>query len=685
MKLLSDNEKGLKNLNFFKKLLLFSLFWGFSCIIWPIWLMPKNFSSKLFFFFILIVYIILNIFLLKLWIEGIRLKKHKFEFNLSDKSNITLISFYLIFILINLYLITLPITISDGASYVSRGVALYKITNTMLSEFTSLTFISWISIVAVIIIFFLRKKLINFLKPLKKHKKKLLVLFALALITISIFYFTTVNNLVYNSPLLIESGMLSSHLADDTQIGATSPFDILTSYIVREGPFNTIIETIMISLFGFKEWALRIPSLLFSLFAGFYVYRIILLFRDRKTALLASVMLLFIPGFFYFTHLSYKEPGLIFFICASSFYLLRYSKENLKNDLVIASFFVGAGYLYKDPILFFIPIFWASWLIHFMISEKSINIFNFLKKSKDKLIFTWFSFVPIIPWFISTLLWRKLYDGVLKISYLTPFSLIKYTLISMPYDVGWVLYFLFFIAFLYAIYRIINKNEILLTVTAITFIVINIVYAFGAPVWGAFQRWYIPSLFGVVIIISIFIGDILSRIAKSRTAYLTVIVICSIFTIQATLLTIENLGEQYLPFDKTFKYIKEKIPEDNNMLVTAGPNPYRFYIEKHNIKNEFDHTKWILPSEKQNMNNLYTYCKDNDISYILFPYPMPQQYYYVRTKNAPYLEMPNGTWLFEAVNPYLIIEMSKNENDYFNLIKTFELGRNKMFIFKVIE
>lgn len=645
--------------------------------------MPKTFQSRALFFLGLMIYLAINIFLLNLWIKRTGSKRKEHGFALNDKFSIALILFYLIFIIISIYLIMFPITISDGSSYVSRGIALYKIANTLLSGFASLHFISWFSLAAILLLFFFRRKITDILKPLKKIKKKIVISSILAGVAALVFYFFAVNSLVYSSQLLEDSGMISSHLSDDTEGRATSPFDILISYVVREGPFNTLIEVIMISLFGLKEWALRIPSLLFSLLASFYLYRIVLLFRCRKTALLASLMLLFIPGFFYFTHLTYKEPGLMFFICISSFYLLRYSKQKNTSNLAIAAFFIGAGYLYKDPLLFFIPIFWISWFIQFIISKKSINPLKFIKKNKDTLIFTWFSIVPIIPWLISTILWRKLYGSVLKLSYFSWESLIKYVRISMPYDIGWVLYFIFFIAFLYAIFIIIRKNEVLLTLAAVSFIFINIIYSLGEPVWGAFQRWYLPSLFGSVIILSVFIGDILSKIAKKRIYYFAVVLICSIFVINALLLTIDNLDVQYLPFDKTFKYIGETVPEGDKILATTGPNPYRFYIEKYNIKNEFDFTKWVMPSENQNVSNLYAYCIKNNISYALFPYPLPQQYYYVRTKNAKYLEMPYGTWLFEAVNPYLVIELSENNNQYFKLIKTFELGKNRMQLFKL--
>jgi len=667
-----------------KRLLFFSFFWVFSCLIWPIWLMPETFSSRLFFFFTLILYIAINIFLLKLWVKSIKAEKQKFEFKLNNKSIIALIFFYIIFILINLYLIRFPITISDGAGYVSRGLALYKIIDAFVSKFVPFTIISWFFVVVALVIFFLRKKIINYLKPLRKYRKKLFIIFIFVFFIGFLFYFLSINNLIYNSSLLKDTGMVSSHLSDDTQSKITSSFYIFLRYVVREGPFNTIIEALMISLFGLNEWALRIHSLLFSLLAGLYMYRILLLFRNSKTALLASIMLLFIPGFFYFTHLAYKEAGLMFFICASSFYLLRYSKMKNKNDLITASFLIGIGYLYKDPVLFLIPIFWASWLIHFIISKKSINIFNLLKQSKDKLIFTWFSLVPIIPWFISTLIWRKLYEAVLSISDFTQKSLIKYIVISMPYDLGLVLYFVFFIAFVYALYRIIKKNEILLTVAIITFIVINIVYSFGDPIWGAFQRWYVPALFGIVILLSVFIGDVLLRTAKSRIAYWVIIVICILLVIQSLILTMENLNVQYLPFDETFKHIKENIPEDKKILATMGPNPYKFYIEKYNIKNELDHTEWVIPAEKQNITNLYEYCKENNISYVLFPYPRPLYLYYVRTKGNPlYLKKPYDTWFFQSVNTFMVAEMKESLSEHFILEKSFKLGHNEMMLFRI--
>ena len=88
-------------------------------------------------------------------------------------------------------------------------------------------------------------------------------------------------------------------------------------------PFYYLLMKLWTDIFGSSEISLRLPSVLFSLAAGYIIYLIGREIKDKKTGLLSAAIFLFNPLIIYYAQEARMYSLAIFFIALTTFYLLK--------------------------------------------------------------------------------------------------------------------------------------------------------------------------------------------------------------------------------------------------------------------------------------------------------------------------------------------------------------------------
>ncbi len=208
--------------------------------------------------------------------------------------------------------------------------------------------------------------------------------------------------------------------------------------MVRWPPVGTVFSLISQSIFGSNEFSARLPSLLFSLGTGFYLFLILRgISGNKAAAILAVVYCLSAPVFFHFSQLDFREVGGTFFMTAGVFYLIRHLDIRRPDDLVYAMICVALGYLERRT---------AVMLIFIIIGP--ILMFSVLPAIKNKayeqlnhgirfyLINLVLVTAAILPWMIISQEVRPYkfhFDNFLEWKYLAAYPAL------LPKVVGWPL------------------------------------------------------------------------------------------------------------------------------------------------------------------------------------------------------------------------------------------------------
>ncbi len=118
------------------------------------------------------------------------------------------------------------------------------------------------------------------------------------------------------------------------------------------------------SIFGYSEVALRMPSVIFSLAAGYIVYKIGKLVKNEVTGTWACIFFLFNPLIMYYSQEARMYMMLTCFLAASLYFFLRTMREkdmSLKNILLVNLFFFLSFFSFYGSIFFTSGIF--IWLL----------------------------------------------------------------------------------------------------------------------------------------------------------------------------------------------------------------------------------------------------------------------------------------------------------------------------------
>ena len=633
---------------------IFGILWLVCCIIYPMWYIPKSLNDRFLFFTFLIIYFSINLLIIHKWLRA-RLSQFEFspKINLHDilqRKNTILIFIILSApaVILHCYAITFPLlTRGDEGFHVARGFIPYCEGISMMHALAPSVPIDSILLVFRLLFFMvlgigfvwlisperIPTKLIKIQHECKKiispklNKKNIAVCSLLLLFALYAYFFV----LNFYGSELIERGY---------------------EMLVRFNSLSAIVYIIEAILFGYSEAGIRLHSVLFSLFSAFYVFRLTMLYRNERTSLFAALFLLYLPEFFHYGNLAYLDTGVVFFVVASSFYFMKYIKNEEFSSLVLTALFISAGFLYKNNVLLMIPIIWV-----FLVFS-NITLSKLRNKLSGYLKLTWISLVPVIPWlYVGQYRWRNF---EFTPSNWTHIDLVTAYFSILPSLATTLISILFVMGIVYAIWK--KRDELNLFM----FIWFCMFYAFftsDLPECIPHGRFVLPFLPVIAIVVAQFIDDIQNKFQFRKTRNIFFIVIIIYLIISTSMFAYQEFNSKYVPNDEAFHYIQQHVPSGSNILAPISCDPYYFYLGKYCLHDKITIERTSIENPPQDINQLYRYCNDNDIGYLLttsWPFPID----YIDRK------------LIENL-------IASKYGDKFALEKTFTLGENKMMLFRV--
>lgn len=175
--------------------------------------------------------------------------------------------------------------------------------------------------------------------------------------------------------------------------------NFLTTYLNGELRFDKPIliywfQALSVSIFGLNEFALRIPSVIFSLLWLSAIYLFTNRYFNEKTALYTSIIFLSSLQINIITKAATADALLNMFIVLSMFSFYNYFKTKNINYLYYTFTFIGFGVLTKGPIAILVPL--ACTLIFLLIKKEFLFWIKSVFNIKGLLIFL----VIALPWYI---------------------------------------------------------------------------------------------------------------------------------------------------------------------------------------------------------------------------------------------------------------------------------------------
>lgn len=166
-------------------------------------------------------------------------------------------------------------------------------------------------------------------------------------------------------------------------------------YIATYGyypPLYDIVTLAYFKIFGISEAVGRLAAVTFSLLTVWITFEFAKRIYGSKTALLASIMLGLMPGFFWISRVAMLETMLMFFFSLSLFFFFYWNRFNNNRSLILCGLALGVGFLAKYQIA-------VAGLV-------MIGIILFFSRDKLRTRLSKFPLLPIIaicvsiPWFL---------------------------------------------------------------------------------------------------------------------------------------------------------------------------------------------------------------------------------------------------------------------------------------------
>ncbi len=609
--------------------LLFSISWVVLYLIFPTWALPISVAGRASVFFVLITYFAISAVIMNRWFNALDVDKPLIVWikglGMIFSEHRWLVFICSISVVLHIYPIFFPILIlGDETIHLQNGLWIYEHINVHLHPFFQIAF--WVIIG--LLVFFRKKLTMDSLDRLSnrlvngnalKYSLVLLVVFL-------VFYFLLLRNITHYPSL------------------------------IRYPPLAKFLYFGAFSAFGINHIFPRIVQLIFYLLSAVYLYRTINLFYEKETAFLGAALYLFLPIPFAYAHLGELASGTIFSIVITSFYFMRFVKDGDERDLIIATYLIGIGCMYKKlNLLMFIICF--TFLVLYKTKKHDSSL---LKHFKVLTI----SLVPIIPWLILTkyFSWRNYsfrYDNVSSLDK----KIIPYlSLISS--NVSDIVFVLIALSVLYICFF---KRNIL----TVFFGIIFCTYAFFIiSDMGSLSPRFSMALYPTMIVfLSLFISRII-QIFKWRhafkfctiliTSYL--IIISTVSPLNDRFLSVTKMKLMYFPCEEAMKWVKDNV-NNNEKVLTVRIQSSLFYQKKFEIdrKRILDlrySFKEIYTPEK-----LLAYYKEQDLSYIMFPH--------------------NPAYVKGDIRAGILDYLKNNPDDEFIEVAKFSRGDKFIYIYKL--
>ena len=390
-------------------------------------------------------------------------------------------------------------------------------------------------------------------------------------------------------------------------------------HLLRYPPVSRYINLIVYLAFGYSQTASRIVQLIFYILSAIYIYRSIDLFRKKEAALLGATIYLFLPLIFSYASRAALASGTIFFICLISFHFLKFIKDQDSRDLILSSFFIGIGFMYKRVVFLMFAICFIYLLLNRLKKRDLRPVIHF----KVLLL----SLVVILPWLkIGSL---NMYVG--GKAYLFSIDSLTGILSMLPGQLSPIILSLFVLSVVTFIF---SKKDGLSLFFAFLFVAYYSFFTFkdrGNSIYRYTMTLY-PS-------IAFFLAQFLIGVARMvrwrhafkllypiLTAYLIVVCLVPRSSSNITTFRYDDFESQYYPIDKATDWIKNRTDKDEKILVLFMRN-YEFYVENiYEGKNAIDKDRFLyLSVDTANkliypLQNLKNFCHEEKISYVIFPF-----------------------------------------------------------------
>src|SRR3989344_4699237 len=163
---------------------------------------------------------------------------------------------------------------------------------------------------------------------------------------------------------------------------------------MTESPVWMYLTDLGYKIFGITLISSRLLSIIFGALSTIALYLLTKEMFSKKIALIASFLLTF-SAYHILNTLTEMDVAMTFFIILSSYFLIRYLKENKANDLIISTIILGIGVLVKTIGLLFIPAYLCALIIYPKIKNKQKIISK--KTIVAVLIFAAIMFLMVLP------------------------------------------------------------------------------------------------------------------------------------------------------------------------------------------------------------------------------------------------------------------------------------------------
>ncbi|RJO59930.1 hypothetical protein C4544_07310, partial [candidate division WS5 bacterium] len=338
-------------------------------------------------------------------------------------------------------------------------------------------------------------------------------------------------------------------------------------------PLGTLLYLIVYLTFGTGNVSIAPVLVQFSFYilSSVYLYKTIKLFSGKETALLGASIFLFSPLVFSYATAGHLASGTGFFIILVSYFFLKLIKDGHDRDLILTSYSISLGSLYKSEIIYMFAVC-SAYLIICRIKRKDLDLWKYLKI---------LSLGPIsfLPWFfIGT---RA--GGRMVLSHLTTFESLSSSLLMIPSQLSWPVFFLFIISAVWLI--IYNKNHLLLFFTLI-YILYYVLYT--SMLQQTVHRYTLTFYPTIAVLLALFISSSLQKIkwkhAFTLVSSLLIIylaVLCIIPRSSTNLITFKytDFENQHFPVDKALEWIRKETGINERVLALNFPD-YKSYVKK---------------------------------------------------------------------------------------------------------
>lgn len=612
---------------------LFIFPWFLCYLIFPSWALPVSLYARASVFFGLIIFLFISANTMSRWFNKLSVDKPVIAHNINwvkhIKSNAGLFILCCIAVILHIRSLFYPILImGDEALHLQGGLWIYNYIDVRWHIFFQIIF--WGSIGLILLIKKFRKE--SDLSNMSKNK--LMV------------------NKADNSLKLIRLFFIVGFFAVYFLLLRDIPFFPSS---IRYPPVSRFLYFIMYSAFGITQVGPRMLELIFYSFSAVYLYKTVSLFHDRTSAIISALIYLFLPVVFTYAKFAELACGTVFFIILISYYFIRFIKNGDDRDLLLTSYFIGIGFLYKEPIFLMFFVCFVFLIAYKIKNPDLVSILHF------KVILL--SLMFIIPWMIIEKIFSWRYYKIVWSNF-RPFEgkIFSYFL-QIPADISWLLFVFFLFSIIFILFA---KKNILSYYFGVLFVAYYFFYAMDlAHISPRLSMAFYPT---IAVFIAQFINDIISKIRwkysfKLFCAVLTVylIVICTVPPLNAQFLSsLEFRKLQYFPAETAMKWVKDNV-KDSEKILTLRIMSTLFYTDKYNIDRNKIVDFWYELDEVSTPEKLKTFYRNNKISYLMFP-----GYLYHGDDNLKILQ-------------YLI----ENKDSEFIEIARFNRDKNNIYIYKL--